>query len=223
MTGARTFLSHAEASAIEAHIARIEKRFGVQIVTAVIGKADAYVELPWMAFAIGATLAAFAVVIADRVHPEWSSANAALMDALATLGTGAASALLAVLVPAYARLFLTASRRDTEVRHYAQSLFLRRELFRTRARNAILILVSRFERKVEVLPDVGLHAGIGEPDWRKVISRMTPSLASSKPADALRDGLDALERVLEAKHLPPPQADADNELSDRPLDLRGPR
>jgi putative membrane protein len=217
------FLTRAEASTIEAHIARIEKRFGVQIVTAVIGKADAYVELPWMAFALGATLAAFAVVVADRLHPDWSTANSALMNTLATLGTGAASALLAVLVPAYARLFLTASRRDVEVHHYAQSLFLRRELFKTRARNAILILVSRFERKVEILPDVGLHDGIGESDWRKVISRMTPSLARSKLADALREGLDALERVLEGKHLPPPQAEAGNELPDRPLDLRGPR
>lgn len=217
------FLTNAEASAIEAHIVRIEKRFGVQIVTAVVGKTDDYVELPWMAFALGATLAALAVVIADRVHPDWSGANAALTDALTILGTGAVSALLAVLVPAYARLFLTVSRRDAEVRHYAQALFLRRELFRTHARNAILILVSRFERKVEILPDVGLHANIGQSDWRGVIARMTPSLARSKFGDALGEGLGALESVLEAKHVPPPQADASDELPDRPLDLRGPR
>src|SRR3977135_247984 len=98
------FLTHAEASTIEAHIARIEKRFGVQIVTAVIGTADAEVELPWMAFALGATLAAFAVVVADRVHPDWWSANAALMNALAMLGTGAASGPLRVLRTGFARL-----------------------------------------------------------------------------------------------------------------------
>jgi putative membrane protein len=215
-------LTHAEAAAIEAHIARIEKTFGVQIVTAVVGKADAYVEVPWKAFALGATLAALAVVIADRVHSDWLTANVALTNALVILGTGAASALLAVLVPTYARLFLTASRCDLEVRHYAQSLFLRRELFRTHARNAILILVSRFERKVEILPDVGLHGKIGEPVWRKVIARMTPLLARSEFAHALQEGLTALEGVLEAKPVAR-QEDAGNELPDRPIDLRGSR
>lgn len=215
-------LTQAEASAIEAQIAVIEKRFGVQIVTAIVGKADAYAELPWKAFALGATLATLAAVVCDRLHPDWLTENAALVNALVTMGTGAASALFAVLLPAYARLFLTVPRRDVEVRHYAQALFLRRELFRTRARNAILILVSRFERKVEILADAGWHGKIGEPDWRKVIARMTPWLARSEFAEALKEGLAALVSVLEAKRVAWP-ADAGNEIPDRPIDLHGSR
>jgi putative membrane protein len=214
------FLSRSEADAIKALITALEARTGAQVVTAVIGKADAYVELPWKAFALGAVLAGLGIVIADWLRPDWLTADAALVHALAILGTGAASALVAIFVPAYARLFLRATRCDSEVRHYAQSLFLRRELFKTQSRNGILVLVSVFERKVEILADTGLHGRVGEPDWRTVIARMTPHLAARRPAEAMRQGLERLEELLAAKGL---QATPDqkNELADRPIEERG--
>jgi putative membrane protein len=214
------FLSRAEADAIKALITALEARTGVQVVTAVIGKADAYVELPWKAFALGAALAGPGVVIADWLRPDWLTAYAALLHALAILGAAAVSALAAIFVPAYARLFLRATRRDSEVRHYAESLFLRRELFKTQSRTGILLLVSVFERKVEILADVGLHGRVGEPDWRTVIARMTPHLAAKRPAEALQRGLERLEELLVAKGLHGAPA-LKNELADRPIEERG--
>ena len=82
-------------------------------------------------------------------------------------------------MPAFARLFLRAARRDVEVRQYAQSLFLTRGLFGTRDRTAVLILISLFERRIEILPDVGLHGRVSETDWQTVIARMTPHLRGS--------------------------------------------
>jgi putative membrane protein len=213
-------LSRTEADAIKALITALEARTGVQVVTAVIGKADAYVELPWKAFALGAALAGLGVVIADWLRPDWLTGYAALTHALAILGAAAVSALAAIFVPAYARLFLRATRRDSEVRHYAESLFLRRELFKTQSRNGILLLVSVFERKVEILADVGLHGRVGEPDWRTVIARMTPHLAAGRPAEALRQGLERLEELLVAKGLHGTPA-RKNELADRPIEERG--
>jgi putative membrane protein len=214
------FLARSEADAIKARITALEARTGVQVVTAVIGKADAYVELPWKAFALGAALAGVGVVIADWLRPDWLTAYAALLHALAILGAGAASALAAIFVPAYARLFLRTTRRDSEVRHYAESLFLRRELFKTQSRNGILVLVSVFERKVEILADAGLHGRVGEPDWRTVIARMTPHLATGRPAEAVRHGLERLDELLVAKGLPATPAQK-NELADRPIEERG--
>lgn len=214
------FLSRTEADAIKALITALEARTGVQVVTAVIGKADAYVELPWKAFALGAALAGLGVVIADWLRPDWFTAYAALLHALAILGAAAVSALAAIFVPAYARLFLRATRRDSEVRHYAESLFLRRELFKTQSRTGILLLVSVFERKVEILADVGLHGRVGEPDWRTVIARMTPHLAVGRPAEALQQGLERLEELLVAKGLHGAPA-RKNELADRPIEERG--
>jgi len=215
-------LSKAEADAITARSVELESRVGVQVIAAIIGKADAHVELPWKAFALGAVLSGLAVVVADLARPQWLTANVALVDTVTILGTGAASALLAVFVPAYARFFLRSTRRDAEVRRYAEALFLRHELFKTRERNGILILVSCFERKVEILADVGLHRRVSDAEWRPVIARMTPLLRERRFAEALQEGLAAAEELLAAKALNARvDAGAQNELPDRPIEEGG--
>jgi len=193
------FLSAAEAAAIDESIARVEARTGVPVVTAVVGKADAYAELPWMAFALGVSLAALAAVVADWLRPDWVTAQVALLHTATILGTGGASALATVFIPAYARLFLRPALRDLEVCHCARSLFLRRELFKTRGRNGILMLICKFERKIEILADVGLHAPITDADWEGTIAAMTPHLRNDHIAAALAAGLGALGAMLSGK------------------------
>lgn len=217
----RPFLDQAESAALEQAIAVLEAKTGVQVVTAVIGKADSYVELPWKAFALGAALAALVLVVADALSPRWTGADDALIFAVAILGVGAVSALLAVAAPPYARLFLRATRRDLEVRHYAQAFFLRRELFATRGRDGILLLVSLFERKVEILPDVGLHARYDSADWRTVIDAMTPLLRGRRCFGALQQGVARLQALLLAKGMS--AAPGGNELADRPIQETGAR
>ena len=216
-----SFLDPGESAALEKEIAQLEAQTGVQLVTAVIGKADSYVELPWKAFALAAALAGLAVVIAAALSPRWTDAGDALIFAVAILGAGAASAILAVVAPPYARLFLRATRRDLEVRHYAQAFFLRRELFATRERNGILLLVSLFERKVEILPDVGLHARVDATEWRAVIDAMTPLLRERRCFAALQQGVARVQAVLLAKGMA--ATSGGNELPDRPIQEKGAR
>ena len=205
---------------IDAAIARVEARTGVQIVTALVGRADTYAELPWMAFALGVAIAALAVVALELIRPNWLGGRAALA-VVALLAMGAASALLAILLPAYARLFLRASVRDREVRHYAQSLFLRRELFKTRSRNGVLILVCKFEGKVEILPDVGLYGRIAAEDWSRIIAAMTPFLRNRRFADALHAGVALAGQILAARGFAGGAGGA-NELPDGSIEEQGP-
>jgi putative membrane protein len=214
-------LSKAETDAITARAAQLEARIGVQVIAAITAKSDAHVELPWKAFALGTVLAGLAMVVADAVRPQWLTANATLINTVSILSAGGASALLAVFVPVYARLFLRPARRDAEVRRHAEALFLRHELFKTRERNGVLILVSCFERKVEILADSGLHRCVSETEWRPVISRMTPLLRERRFAEALQEGLAAIEELLAAKGLKA-RMGAENELPDRPIDENGP-
>lgn len=216
----RPFLSTSDVDAIEAKIADIEKAVDVQVVVAIVGKADAYIELPWKAFALGSALAALALVIVDAIRPDWPVALA-LSHAVTVLAAGATFALFAIGIPSFARLFLRTTRRDQEVHQYAQAFFLRRELFRTRGRNGVLLLTSLFERKVEVLADVGLHQQIAEADWRKIIDVMTPMLSQRRCADAQVRGLDVMATMLAARGLP--ARTGDSELPDRPIQERGPR
>ena len=214
------FLNQAEIAAVDARIAAIEAATGVEVVAAVIGKADAYPELPWTAFAVGASLAALATVMADTLRPDWALVPATLLAAVTILGVGAVCALAAVFIPAFARLFLRATRREVEVRQYARSLFLERELFRTRERTGILILVSLFERRIELLPDTGFADAVTTADWDQVVLRMTPCLSDQRPAVALLEGLSGVEDLLARRGYAARGRDT-NELPDQPIELKG--
>lgn len=220
MRAAAHLLSATEADAIETRSAEVESRVGIQIVAGIVDKSDAHIELPWKAFAMAAVLAGLVLVVADAARPQWLTANAVLIDTVTILGSGGASALLAIFAPAYARLFLRSTRRDFSVRRHAQALFLEHELFRTRQRNGVLILVSCFERRVEILADIGLHQHVTAEEWRPVIARMTPLLREGRFADGLQAGLASTEDLLARKGLKP-VLEVGNELPDRPIEERG--
>jgi putative membrane protein len=184
---------------LDQRIAEVEKLTGVQIVIAVIERSDAYPELPWKAFALGAAVAGLAVFVQEMVRPGWTSGSEVLLAVALTLATGVTGALLCVYAPAFARLFLDSHRASAEVRQYASSLFLSREMFATRRRTGILLLVSLFERHVVVLPDTGLGQRLSQDDLQVIITRMTTALKKDRVEWALEEGLSSLKDVIAGK------------------------
>lgn len=191
-------LADQERSELDRRVADAEKRTGAQIVLAVVKRSDTYAELPWKAFALGAAFAGSGTVLLDLLRPEWHSGVAVLFSVVATLATGAACALLCVAVPGFARFFLEAHRAEVEVRQYAQSLFLSREVFATRGRIGVLLLISTFERQVVLLPDTGLAKRLGREAMHHIIARMTAALAGGQVRLALENGVQGLEEHLAA-------------------------
>ncbi len=212
-------LSDQERLHLDQSIAEVEKRTGAQIVLAVVERSDVHAELPWKAFALGAAIAGPAVTVLDRLRPGWTSGTAVLVAVVSMLATGAALALLSVYVQGFARLFLAAHCAETEARQYAKSLFLSRELFATRHRTGVLMLVSLFERQVVVLPDKGLTKRLSTDSLQGIIARMAVSLASGQVARALETGLVGLEEVLS---IAAPVGSVENELPDGIVEEKGP-
>ena len=203
-----------DATAVERTIAGIEMRTGVQVVAAVMPRSDAYPELPWRAFALGAALAALVGLAIDVGRPDWLSARGLLLQTLFVLTGGAVAGLAAARIDAFAKLFLGTARAEAEVRQCAESLFLSRELFKTPRRDAVLLLVSAFERRVVIVPDVYCRGRASTADWGAVIGRMTPKLRDGRTVEALIEGLAGVEAVLVGKGIATPAAGRDNVLPD---------
>jgi uncharacterized membrane protein len=210
-------LSSSDKAALTARVAQVEARTGVQVVTAVVDKADHYPELPWTAFSLAASVAALVVVALDVLRPDWTGEYVAFAHVLPILAVAGASALAAVFVPGYARVFLRSERRDQRTRHYARALFLDHDLCDTKARRAVLLLVARFERKVELVADRGLRDDVRAEDWRSVVDTTTSALSHDHCASALLAGLDRLESVLLERGLRGREYQVD-ELPDAPLE-----
>ena len=211
-----------EADAVEARIARAEARTGVQVVTAVVGKSDGYPEIVWKAFALGAAVAALVVVAMDVLRPDWVSAHYTWFNVAPVLAVGAVSALVAIAVPEYARLFLNRVRAAGEVRQHAQAVFLERQLFHTRSRNGVLILASLFERHVEIVADIGFDGRVDATQWRAVVETMAPALAAGRPADAFMRALERIEAMLADKGFVR-EPSAGDDLANRMIESDGER
>jgi putative membrane protein len=210
-----------EGTSITSRVAALEARTGVQVVTAVVGKSDSYPEAPWKAFALGAGAAAVACVIWQLSGGAWAADTSRLAHVPVIPGSGAFLAMVAMLCPRFARLFVDGARRDMEVMQFAQSLFFRHGLARTRGHVGVLVLVSLFERKVVILADAGFDGRIDAGDWDKLTRRITLLLRHATTAVGLRAGLDAMEAMLLERGFH--GAGTANELPDAVLRMRDAR
>jgi putative membrane protein len=207
----RANLTEQERTLLDRRVAEVERRTGAQVVLAVVERSDVYAELPWKAFALGAGLVGLVVVLVDLFRSAWITSTAVLIAVAVTLIAGAAASALCITVPVFARLFLDRTRAEVETRQYAESLFLSRELFATRQRSGVLLLVSMFERTVVVLPDAGSAKRLGPAGPAEIVASMTAVLATGQVVPALETGLSELERRLAAAV---PSGLAGNELPD---------
>jgi putative membrane protein len=220
--GSDRILSEPDRSRLDGLVAEAERRTGTQIVLAVVRRSDAYPELPWKAFALGAAMSGLSVALLGAPFGGWSARIAALAVGVAVLACGAAFALAAVLAPPFGRLFLSAFRAETEVRQCAESMFLSRELFATGGRKGILLLVSLFERRTVLLPDRGWGVRLDGPSARGITAAMTPALRRREVPRALETGLESLVRFLEAAPAGVPGGRGANELADGIIEEKGP-
>lgn len=215
------FLDATAEAAVKQRVAGLERSTGVEIVAAVIARADSYPEIPWKAFALGASLALLAAVAAALVAPGWEAAGAIIETAVVALATGAAAALATLWIEPLARLFLMPARRHAEVLQYAQALFLETGLQRTPRRDGILLLVSLFEHEVVVLADRGVRDRLAPAALDAVVGAVTAALARGHVKDALLDGLARLEDTLSANGFRA-QPGEPNEVAETLIEQRGP-
>jgi putative membrane protein len=110
------------------------------------------------------------------------------------------------------RLLVSPARKIGAVRQAARGAFFDHGISRTHGRTGILLYVSVFERRVEVIPDVGIQAAGMGPDWIEAVAALERSLLRSPDLDRFLAAMRALGPIL-ARRLPR-SADDINELPD---------
>ncbi len=215
----KKILSEHDREALDRLVAETEQRLDAQVVLAVIKRSDSYAEIPWKAFAMGASAAGLILFLLNLAFPIWATPFLLLAAIVVVLITGAVMALATVFIPSLARVFLAAHRAETEVRQYAESAFLLHEVFATKKRNGLLLLVSRFERQVVLLPDTGIRDRLGEKETREILESMKPFLRKRDLKKAFETGLDQIAKFL--THSGDTPAERPNELSNQIIEEEG--
>ena len=82
------------------------------------------------------------------------------------------------------------------VRLQAYRAFVEEEVFATRDRTGILIFISVFEHRVEVLADKGINAVVADGVWSEVVSMIVRGIKDETLTDGLLAGIERCGQIL---------------------------
>ena len=210
-----TIIDRLDDEAVRAAVRRAEARTSGEIVPVVVSKSADYEVATWRG-AVGMVLIALAaLLLLLQLHDGWRLAWLYTpWGVVATaLGAGVVGAVLATYVPPVQRLAAGTPLLDETVHRRALQAFVEEEVFQTRDRTGILIYVSLWEHRIEVLGDTGINERVRPDDWAEVVDRIRTGIRNDDLTGGLVEAIEMCGRLLERRGVNV-RLDDENELSD---------
>lgn len=203
--GERAFLAEDTRAAVRTALADAEAFTSAEIVVAVRRASGRYRESDYLAGFLVALLTLVALLYLPQVFPLWVFVPNVAIGFIA-------GAFVASRLPVARRLLTRRAVRDEHVGRAARALFVDARYSRLPGRNAVLIYVALFERRVEVIADLGIDVAALEPDWTTAGRALDAALRPRPDASRFVEEVRRLGPLLGRVH--PRLADDVNELPD---------
>lgn len=207
-------LDEGQRRAVADAVAEAERRTSGEIVPYLVEACDDYDEAAWKAAALGAIAGSLAAAVVWWLGGYWLGA-AAFWIGLPAAGGAALGWLAARLSDALRRALVPAGTLDLRARRRAMAAFVEEEVFDTRDRSGILILVALFERRVVVLGDAGINRAVEEGAWQGLVDRLVAGVRAGRLAEALVAAVAECGALLE-RHGVAIEPDDTDELANEP-------
>lgn len=206
------FFSASERELVEQAVGRAEARTSGEIVPVVVARSDGYPGASWKAATMGALVL---VVVAEALHLWLGVWGVSAPWIMLPAAVGAALGFAAgALVPWLQRLVLSGQEMDRAVRQRALQAFVEHEVFATRERTGVLILLSLLERRVVVLGDAGINSRVKPGEWDSIVAGIVAGITRGQPGQALVEAIGRCGELLQRQGVER-RADDTNELPDR--------
>jgi putative membrane protein len=202
MSDAR-WLSPSLRDRVAATVRQIEGRTGAEVVVTVRARSGCYRAADYLFGACCSLAALLGYVFLPITFPD----DVAALLIVLSFGVGA---VFAANVPPLRRLFVSRSRRGEEVARAARACFVDQGIGQTRDRTGVLVFLSLFERRVEVVADRGIPVARLGQRYRDATAAL--DRAARRGPEAFLAALGALGELL-AESVPR-RADDVNELPD---------
>lgn len=196
-------------------VTEAEKKIHAEIVPVFMTSSDDYTEAKLRGAILGATLTSIAIIVYDHLmgwYQLFLLENDWLFVSTIALG-GVLGYLLFSYVTPLKRLLVSRQKMNQASYAMAERVFGEYKLFETKSRNGILIFISLFEHKVEILPDIGISKVVQKDEWTKVIDGMKPSLRAKNFDQAFIDSISKVTEILDTYKIHR-DGTAQNELPD---------
>jgi len=201
MVTAKDFFSPDEQKQIEATIREVEKTTSGEIVPLVV---DASYDYP-RAELIGAG----SLSLATGIFLSWVFGGESIWTFLPLFLVGYPLFLMLLrFTPALKRRLIHPEEIAAEVEEKALVSFIEHGLHKTRDSTGILILISLFEHRVQVLADQGINEKVPAGTWDNLIKDVTAGIKSGTACEALCREIRICGELLE-EHFPARHDDTD--------------
>ena len=192
-------------SAVKRAVADVEKVTSAAVVVAVAPTAGFYSHAAY----VGGMVIAALMLAVFLYYPEPFDWTYLPLE----LGVGfALGAVLVRNVDAVRRALSGRRLLDENVRRAARERFVDLGVSKTSARTGILVFVSAFERRVEIVPDTGVDLAALGGAWEDAVKKLDRTLRLDADPQRFIEGLRALGAPLAA--VLPRNSDDVNELAD---------
>lgn len=208
-------ITEAERERIREAVAAAEGRTAGEIVPYIVAQSGGYEVAIWRGASVAAVLALGLALLISSVYTGWGLGwlYTNWGTALAALVAGTLGALVTAYVPAAKRWVAGADRLSRTVHRRAMQAFVEEQIFKTRDRTGILLFISLFEHRIEVLGDEGINQKVTEDEWVDVVLRIRKGIKEGHLADGLVEAIEMCGHLLERQGVAIRPDDA-NELPD---------
>lgn len=191
-------LTQSDLDAIRQAVAQAETETSGEIVPFLARQSDAYLIAVWKAGVVCGLMALFGMLLAGQLGGSWSQTwfESPPYVAVAMLAAGFLGSGLAWRIPALRRMFAGSATMAQAVHKRALQAFLEEEVFLTQDRTGILLFVSLFERRIEVLGDSGINAKVSDDEWGDVLQVVRTGIVRGELAEGLASGIKLCGQLL---------------------------
>ncbi|MFT5143087.1 MAG: putative membrane protein [Rhodothermales bacterium] len=207
--------SNTDLEAVKKAVKAAEGQTAGEIVPFVSLRSDRYDIALWRAAGLFALIGIALVLAAEMLSDGWGTAWLGAGGSVAAIGlvSGGFGWLLAYSVDSFRRLMAGDAAMTLAVHRKAKQAFLDEEVFDTVDRTGILLFVSLFERRIEVVGDSGINAKVSSDDWVDVIGSVREGIRQGQVAQGIVEGIARCGALLNSKGVAL-KPDDTNELPD---------
>jgi len=201
MKSANEFFSKEEQQKIEAAVKAAESKTSGEVVPMVV---DSSYDYPRTDLIAGGTLA-----LASGLIFSWAVGGESIWWFLPVFIVGFfVFQQLIRSLPDLKRRLIHPDELTAEVKEKALVSFIEHGLHNTRDRTGILILISLFEHRVQILADSGINAKVPEHTWEEVDDIIVEGLKTGNACNAVCQAIERCGELLQ-EHFPRKHDDTD--------------
>jgi len=201
MKSANEFFSKEEQQKIEAAVKAAESKTSGEVVPMVV---DSSYDYPRTDLIAGGTLA-----LASGLIFSWAVGGESIWWFLPVFIVGFfVFQQLIRSLPDLKRRLIHPDELTAEVKEKALVSFIEQGLHETRDRTGVLILISLFEHRVQVLADSGINEKVPEHTWEEIVETIIAGLKSGEACTATCQAIERCGELLQ-EHFPRKHDDTD--------------